>query len=140
MKDKENFSSSKRFSPAGFVIGDYIGGIFTGVLVAWAVRLVVSPGVDMVLAMILGMAVGMLLHLGIGFFLAPLLGMFQTMVPGSMIGMYGGMLFAMRDSMGAGSRSLHEALFVGALFGALVVAGFHIYDRVLQGEKENGDG
>src|SRR5215813_400130 len=116
-----------------FTIGDHLAGAVVGVVTALIVRLIVAPGMDMVVAMLLGMGAGMLLHLLIGFLLAPALGMFQTMLPGSLIGMYGGMLFAMRDSMGAGSRTLGEAAAVGALFGIVVVAGLKIYDRSLRG-------
>jgi hypothetical protein len=55
------------------------------------------------------------------------------MIPASLIGMYGGMFFAMRDSMAAGSRTLTAALVVGAVFGAIVVAGIHFYDHTLKG-------
>jgi hypothetical protein len=81
----------------------------------------------------------MLLHLLLGFLLAPALGMFQTMLPASLIGMYGGMLFAMRDSMGAGSRTLGATAAVGALFGVIVVAGIKIYDRSLRGAVLDAD-
>ncbi|MDD4932913.1 MAG: class I SAM-dependent methyltransferase [Methylacidiphilaceae bacterium] len=116
-----------------FPVGDYLAGILTGAIVAAAVRGLVGPGFDMVLAMVLGMVVGMGIHLLLGLVLGPILGMFQTMVPGSWIGMYGGMLFAMRDSMGAGSTRWTSALGVGALFGAIAVAGFRFYDRILRG-------
>lgn len=123
-----------------FPLGDYLAGILTGMLVAGAVRSLVGPGFDMVLAMVLGMVVGMGIHLLLGLLLGPLLGMFQTMVPGAWIGMYGGMLFAMRDSMGAGSRSWTGALGVGALFGAIAVAGVHLYDRILRGRVNGPEG
>lgn len=116
-----------------FTIGDYLAGMFIGIATALAVRLVVSPGMDMVIAMLLGTAVGMLVHLVVGFLLAPLLGMFETMLPGSLIGMYGGMLFAMRDSMSAGSRTLAAAVLVGAVFGAVVVAAVKVYGRAVRG-------
>ncbi|WP_018289746.1 class I SAM-dependent methyltransferase [Verrucomicrobium sp. 3C] len=116
-----------------FPLGDYLAGMLTGALVAGAVRSLVTPGCDMVLAMLLGMVLGMGIHLLLGVVLGPFLGMFQTMVPGSWIGMYGGMLFAMRDSMGAGSPGWARALSVGAFFGAVAVAGFRLYDRILRG-------
>jgi hypothetical protein len=115
-----------------FSIGDYLGGILIGIATALAVRMVVWPGMDMVIAILLGMAVGMIIQLVIGLFLAPLLGMFETMIPGSLIGMYGGMVFGMRDSMPLrGSNSM--AAWVGALFGALIVAGVKTYSRILRG-------
>lgn len=116
-----------------FTIGDYIAGMLIGVATTVAVRALVWPGMDMVIAMLIGMAVGMILHLVLGLILSPILGMFETMMPGSLIGMYGGMLFAMRDSMAAGSATLGAAVLVGAAFGAIVVLGVKIYDRALRG-------
>lgn len=116
-----------------FVVGDYMAGMLIGALTALGVRAAVWPGMDMVLGMLVGMAVGMVMHLVLGLLLAPVLGMFYTMVPALVIGMYGGMLFGMRDAMAAGSPTLTAATTVGALFGAVVVLGIHIYDRALQG-------
>src|SRR5712692_11545699 len=116
-----------------FVIGDYLAGMTVGALTALAVRGVVWPGMDMVVAMIVGMALGMVIHLILGLLLAPVIGMFNSMIPASIIGMYGGMFFGMRDSMAAGSRTIAGALSVGALFGLIVVAGVQYYDRTLRG-------
>jgi large-conductance mechanosensitive channel len=91
------------------------------------------PGMDMVLAMLIGMAAGTIVHLLLGLILAPLVGMFETMMPASLIGMYGGMLFGMRDSMSAGSLTLASATVVGAIFGAIVVLGVNVYNRILRG-------
>jgi hypothetical protein len=116
-----------------FSIGDYLAGILIGVATTLAVRVVVWPGMDMVLAMLIGMAVGTVVHLFLGLVLAPLVGMFETMVPGSLIGMYGGMLFGMRDSMSAGSLTLASATTVGAIFGFVVVLDVKVYSSVLRG-------
>lgn len=116
-----------------FMIGDYVAGMFIGALTALSVRAAVWPGMDMVIAMLLGMGIGMAIHLVLGLVLSPLLGMFETMMPASVIGMYGGMLFGMRDSMAAGSPTLTAAASVGALFGALAVLGVKAYDRALRG-------
>lgn len=116
-----------------FTVGDYLAGMLLGGLTALVVRVLVWPGMDMVIGMMLGMAVGMILHLGVGLILSPLLGMFETMVPGSLIGMYGGMLFGMRDSMAAGSATLAAATEVGVAFGFLVVLTVRMYDRILSG-------
>jgi hypothetical protein len=116
-----------------FVTGDYLAGMSIGVTTALAVRAIVWPGMDMVIAMLLGMAVGMVIHLLLGLMLAPLLGLGETMIPAMVTGMYGGMLFGMRDSMAAGSRTLGSAVVVGALFGVLVVLGIKIYSRALRG-------
>jgi len=116
-----------------FRIGDYLAGALTGVLTALAVRLIVGPHWDMVLAMLVGMAVGMIAHLILGLVFMPLLGGFEVMMPGAMIGMYGGMLFGMRDSMQQADVSLRMALAVGAFFGLLVVFGVRWWDRQLKG-------
>ena len=123
-----------------FIIGDYAAGMAIGAMTALAVRLVVWPGMDMVIAMIVGMALGMIIHLVFGLFLGPLIGMFNAMIPASLIGMYGGMFFGMRDSMAAGSRTLAAAIAVGAVFGALVVAGVQYYDRTLRGTVVDSGG
>ncbi len=123
-----------------FVFGDYLAGMAIGALTALAVRAIVWPGMDMVIAMLAGMGVGMALHLVVGLLISPLLGMFETMIPASMIGMYGGMLFGMRDSMAAGSQTLAAASTVGAVFGAVIVLLFHAYDRILRGTVvDDGD-
>src|SRR4029450_2568101 len=54
---------------------------------------------QMVPAMLIGMVAGTAIHVTIGVAMSPLLGMVHCMVPGGLIGMYGGMLFAMRDVM-----------------------------------------
>ena len=116
-----------------FTIGDYLAGAVIGILTALAVRVMVSPGMDMVIAMMAGMAVGMVIHFVVGLMLGPFVGMFETMMPGSVIGMYGGMFFGMRDSMAAGSTSLTAAAIVGAGFGLFVVLGVKIYNSILHG-------
>jgi hypothetical protein len=116
-----------------FSIGDYLAGILIGVATTLAVRAIIWPGMDMVLAMLIGMAVGTVVHLLLGLILAPLVGMFETMMPASLIGMYGGMLFGMRDSMSAGSLTLESATTVGAIFGIIVVLGVKVYNQVLRG-------
>lgn len=114
-----------------FIIGDYVAGTLIGVLTACAVHLFVRPTMDTVLAMLLGMGLGMAVHLVAGLSFAPLLGAFHTMVPGSLIGMYGGMLFAMRETM-QHPTSLNHAARIGALFGILVVASMQLYDLALR--------
>ncbi len=116
-----------------FVIGDYLAGMAVGAFTALAVRGVIYPGMDMVIAMLVGMALGMVVHIVLGLVFAPLIGMFNSMIPASITGMYGGMFFGMRDSMAAGSRTIEAAIMVGALFGVIVVAGVQYYDRTIRG-------
>lgn len=119
--------------PPYFRLGDYAAGTLTGVLTAFAVRTIVGPQWDMVLAMLIGMAAGMLIHMTLLLLFIPLLGTFEVMMPGALIGMYGGMLFGMRDSMQQTYIPLNAALMVGAVFGLLVVFAVHWWDRQLHG-------
>lgn len=123
----------QRTEPLYFRLGDYLAGALTGVLTALAVRVIVGPQWDMVVAMLVGMAVGMAVHLGLLLLFIPLLGTFEVMMPGAVIGMYGGMLFGMRDSMQQAYSPLSIALAVGALFGLVVVFGIRWWDRQLRG-------
>ncbi len=125
--------SARPPEPLYFCIGDYLAGLLTGLLTAFAVRAIVGPQWDMVLAMLVGMAVGMLLHLTLLLLVIPFLGTFETMMPSAVIGMYGGMLFGMRDSMQQAYVSRDMALAVGALFGLVVVFGIRWWDRQLKG-------
>jgi hypothetical protein len=116
-----------------FQIGDCLAGAVIGTATALIVRIIIAPGMDMVIAMLVGGGVGMIVSLLISFLLSPLLGIVETMVPGSLTGMYGGMLFAMRDSMAAGSRTMTAALVVGAIFGIAVTVVMKFYNHVLRG-------
>ena len=117
-----------------FVVGDYLAGGLTGAAIALAVHGVVPRGFDLALAMVLGVGLGTVTHFILGMLLSPLLGMFHVMVPGSLIGMYGGMLFAMRDAMQP--VSLVQALLVGVTFGVVMTALVHAYDRALVGRPQ----
>jgi hypothetical protein len=125
--------STRTAEPLYFRVGDYLAGSLTGLLTAFAVRAVIGPQWDMVVAMFVGMAVGMLIHLSLLLLIIPLLGTFEMMMPGAVIGMYGGMLFGMRDSMQQTYVSLNSALAVGVLFGLVVVFGIRWWDRQLRG-------
>ena len=119
--------------PLCFRLGDYLAGALTGMLTALVVRTIVGPQWDMVVAMLVGMAAGMLIHLTLLLLFIPLLGTFEVIMPSAVIGMYGGMLFGMRDSMQQSYVSLNTALVIGALFGLLVVLGIRWCDRQLRG-------
>lgn len=121
-----------------FIIGDYIAGAVIGAVTAVAVHAVVWGGMDMVLAAMIGVLLGMIVHVVIGIVLTPALGAFHVTLPGSLIGMYGGMMFAMRDAM-QGPVSLQRAAVIGAVFGALVSVAVDVYDRALHAAQSSGD-
>lgn len=116
-----------------YLSGDYAAGSLTAIATAAGVHAVIAPGWDMVMAMLAGAAIGTAAHLVAMALCGPLLGMWQVMAPGSMIGMYGGMLFGMRDSMQPAGWG--QVLLVGALFGIGAVGAVQIYDRVLRGPR-----
>ena len=117
-----------------YLLGEYVAGVATAVLTALPVHAAVDPGWDMVVAMIVGTLLGSAAHLVVLALLGPFVGFFHVMAPGALIGMYGGMLFGMRDSMQAASWSLTLAVAVG--LGALVVAAVQLYDRVLRADGQ----
>jgi len=116
-----------------YQIGDYLAGAVIGMATALIVRIIIWPGMDMVIAMLLGIGLGTIVSLFLGYMLSPMLGAVETMIPGSLTGMYGGMLFAMRDSMAAGSHTMVAAISVGAIFGVAVTLAMKFYNYVLQG-------
>jgi hypothetical protein len=122
--------SEHRLRALLFILGDYTAGAVTGAATAAVVRAVVWPGFDLALAMLLGVGIGTFTHFAVGALLSPLLGMFHVMVPGSLIGMYGGMLFAMRDAMQTVSAT--HAIGVGVLFGIILTATVRLYDWALR--------
>lgn len=113
-----------------YLVGDYLAGATTGVAAAVPIHAVVAPGWDMVLAMLVGAALGMLAHLVVLVLASPLVGFFQVMAPGGLIGMYGGMMFAVRDCMQVAPWS--RVVGVAVLFGLLVVGTLDLYGRSLR--------
>lgn len=116
-----------------FALGEYAVGAASAAGTAAAIHAVVSPGWDVVLAMLAGMLLGSLVHVVSGVLFAPLVGMFQVMSWSTLVGMYGGMLFGMRDAMQPAGWS--QVLLVGALFGICAVAAVQTYDRMLRGPR-----
>ena len=117
-----------------YLLGEYVAGVATAVLTALPIHALVDRDWDMVVAMIAGTVLGSAAHLLVLALLGPVVGLFHVMAPGALIGMYGGMLFGMRDSMQAASWSRTLAVAVG--LGALVVAAVQLYDRALRAEGE----
>jgi CheY-like chemotaxis protein len=116
-----------------FGAGDCLASVLCAVVTALAVRTVVSPAWDVALAMVAGMAIGTVVHLALGLLAAPALGVVQSMIASGVAGMYGGMLFGMRDAMHAGPTPWHHVLWVGIAFGLLVYLGVAALDRVARG-------
>jgi hypothetical protein len=119
-----------------YLLGEYVAGVATAVLTALPIHTLVDPGWDMVVAMLAGTALGTAAHLLVLGLLGPVVGLFHVMAPGALIGMYGGMLFGMRDSMQAASWSRTLAVAVG--LGILVVAAVQLYDRALRADGQAG--
>jgi len=119
-----------------YLVGDYAAGAATALAAALPIHALVDTGWDIVLAMLVGVGIGTLAHLAVLAVAGPLVGFFQVMAPGGVIGMYGGMLFGMRDSMQAASWP--QTVAVAVLFGLVVVACLDLYDRALRRSQEAG--
>jgi len=130
---------SEESSPRGrrallYLLGEYVAGVATAVLTALPIHALVDRDWDMVVAMIAGTILGSAAHLLVLALLGPVVGLFHVMAPGALIGMYGGMLFGMRDSMQAASWS--RTLAVAVALGVLVVAAVQLYDRLLRADDQ----
>ena len=115
-----------------FGFGDCFASASVGLLTAAAVRAVITPKWDMVIAMLVGMLIGTAVHLLVGLVLTPLIGALEAMVPAGLTGMYGGMYFAMRDAMQT-QGPLSDSLAIGAATGAGAYVLVCAYDRVVRG-------
>ncbi len=119
-----------------YLLGEYVAGVTTALATAVPMHALVDRDWDMVAAMLAGTVLGTVAHLVVLVLLGPLVGFFHVMAPGALVGMYGGMLFGMRDSMQAVSWS--RAVEVAVAVGILVVAAVQLYDRALRPEAERG--
>jgi len=117
-----------------YLLGEYAAGVATAVATALPIHALVDRDWDMVVAMLAGTVLGSIAHVLILGVLGPLVGFFHVMAPGALIGMYGGMLFGMRDSMQAASWS--QAVAVAVATGIAVVVAVQLYDRALRSEAD----
>ena len=115
-----------------YLLGEYAAGVATAVATAVPIHALVDRDWDMVVAMLAGMVLGSIAHVLVLGILGPLVGFFHVMAPGALIGMYGGMLFGMRDSMQAASWS--QVMAVAAAIGIAMVVGIQLYDRAVRSE------
>ena len=114
---------------AFWFIGRWLIGRVIRLMRAAMGRSAVDPTLIKYLGSIVSIALNIALVLGI---LGPLVGFFHVMAPGALIGMYGGMLFGMRDSMQAASWS--QVMAVAAAIGIAMVVGIQLYDRAVRSE------
>ncbi|MHB9004385.1 MAG: hypothetical protein ACYC6C_10040 [Coriobacteriia bacterium] len=116
-----------------FAAGDCLASIAVGAGTAAAIRLVVTPHWDMVLAMVAGMVLGTVVHLVVAVLLTPLIGALEATVPAGLTGMYGGMYFAMRDAMHGEPAPVHQAALIGAVVGLITFVAVSLYHRAIGG-------
>ena len=117
-----------------YVLGEYAAGVATAVATALPIHALVDRDWDMVVAMLAGTVLGSIAHVLVLGVFGPLVGFFHVMAPGALIGMYGGMLFGMRDSMQAASWS--QTMAVAAATGFAMVVAMQLYDRAIRSEAE----
>lgn len=118
-----------------FAFGDLAASILVGTCTASLVQVFIGPSWDMALAMVAGMAIGTGVHLVAWLLLMPALGAIEAGTAPGLAGMYGGMYFAMRESMdnvpmGSGHT---RALLVGAVFGILSWIAVAVLNRLYRG-------
>jgi len=115
------------FKIADFLIPTIVGGI-TG----YFAFLFVSPGWNMMLAMLVGMLVGMAAQIPVMLIGMPLFGAFEIMLPAMSAGMASGMvsgMLAAKFVLPGGASFLF-----GSGIGVLVILYVQIQNRKLQGE------
>ncbi len=115
------------FKIADFSIPTIIGGI-TG----YYAFLLVSPGGNMMLAMLVGMLVGMAAQIPVILIGMPLFGAFEIMLPAMSAGMLSGMLSGMLASKFVLSGGV--SFLFGSGIGVLVILVVQIQNRKLKGE------
>jgi hypothetical protein len=116
-----------------YAAGDCLASVVVGVATATAIRHIVTPHWDMVLAMAAGMVIGTVIHLVVALLLTPLIGALEATVPAGLTGMYGGMYFAMRDAMHAEPAPVHQAAVIGAVLGLIAFVVVSLYHRAICG-------
>lgn len=112
---------------------DYLAAMLIGVLSALLPKLFLPHHWPMLILMPLGMAIAMLAAFIAANLLARFAGPFEAAMPGMVISMTVGMM----PMHGVGGFS--SAVIFGAGAGAIIQAGFHLYDLFLHGEV-NGPG
>ncbi|SRR5690606_31734585 len=116
-----------------FVIGDLLANILVGLFVGWITWLLVSPGWNMWLAMVVMMVLGMvlagLLFLPLGVFLGAMEVMIPTMLGGMLSGMVIGMWCAMAPLSGPAATAL------GGACGLLAIVAVWIANHSLRGSR-----
>ena len=100
-----------------FIIGDLISNVLVGFVVGGTTWLLVDPGWNMFLAMVIMMAVGMVAALILYFPLGIFFGAMEVMVPTMFGGMLSGMVVGMWLAMSP--MTLFEAAALGAAIGLL---------------------
>jgi len=99
-------------------IADFFIGTFSGATIAFCIRMIVPPDLNMFLGMLLGGLTGMVMILVMMLLLMPFFGAFEVMIPlhanGMMVGMTAGMLSTLP------LVTSNDLTILGALIGFLV--------------------
>ena len=113
-----------------YVLGDLLGNIFVGIVVAWLTWLIVATGWNMWLTMFVMMAFGMLVSLFLFFPLGYFFGAMEVMVPTMLTGMLSGMVVSMRCAMH--HTELNSALFIGGVCGLAGIVAVWVLNNHIQ--------
>jgi len=115
------------FKIADFVIPAIIAG-----LTGYYAFLFISPGWNMMLAMLVGMLVGMAAQIPVMLIGMPLFGAFEIMLPAMSAGMLSGMLSGMLATMFVLSGGV--SFLLGSGIGVPIILYVQIQNRKLKGE------
>ena len=114
-----------------FIFGDLVSNIVAGVLIALCAALLVGPGWNMFVAMIVMMALGMLLCIFLSLALGILFGAMEIMVPVMLTGMFSGMFSGMWLAMAAVASV--QLIWMGVIIGVAVTCIIWLANTRLRG-------
>ena len=116
-----------------FVLGDLLSNIVTGALIGILAVMLVSPGWNMWLAMLMMMAVGMLLSLFAALAFGIFFGAMEVMVPAMQSGMMSGMVVGMWQAMSP--LPVGQGAIIGGIIGLVTLNIIWVANTALRGVR-----
>ena len=110
-------------------IADFFIGTFSGAAMASFIYVVIEPGLNMFLAMVLGAMIGMGMMLVMMLLLMPFFGAFEVMIPLHLNAMFVGMSSGMISTLP--SVTLNQLAMGGAIVGLIVALFIYFSNETL---------
>ena len=114
-----------------FIVGDLISNISIGILSAVIAVLLINPGWNMFIAMVVMMVLAMILGLFLSLALSIWFGAMEIMVPGMLTGMFSGMISGMWLAMT--QVPIVQLVCLGAITGSAVTCIIWLANALLRG-------